>query len=309
MASCRDFELDIVDYLDGVLTGPRLEALKAHLAECPDCARRAADMEQIMRATAELKKEPPAGLHEAIMARIDAAAAEKPGRLLRFPMRRIAGAAAAVIVLVCAAAVGSVLLRSGKAAPQRSMGDMLSAESRVYSAGAAAEEYESDEAVETDIAPSEAADTTAELPEAAAEEAVSEEEALEMGEEPEVPSAGPTGNAYSAADSENAGADDGLLKTLENRGARYCAVLIYETPILTEDPEGFPSGGEWIPCGEDGETAYCALVPVSELDGWTGSLSGIYTLRVRYDANAPGKAGTLMDPDAGEAALILRRSD
>ncbi|MBE6936393.1 MAG: hypothetical protein E7458_07840 [Ruminococcaceae bacterium] len=101
---CEQFELDIVDYLDGTLTGERLAALEQHLRSCAACSRLVEEMRLILGETAALVDPVPEELHQRIMERV--ASARPAGRLSRFPLRRLTAAAAALALLI---GVGSVL--------------------------------------------------------------------------------------------------------------------------------------------------------------------------------------------------------
>lgn len=105
MAGCERFELDMIDYLDGALSGERLAALEEHLRACPACSHRLETMRVLMEETAALCVDVPDGLHDRILQRV--ARERKGGRLLRFASRRTVAAVAAV-VLVCAASVYGV---------------------------------------------------------------------------------------------------------------------------------------------------------------------------------------------------------
>lgn len=105
MAGCERFELDMIDCLDGALDGERLAALEEHLRVCPACSHRLETMRVLMEETAALCVDVPDGLHDRILQRV--ARERKGGRLLRFASRRTIAAAAAV-VLVCAASVYGV---------------------------------------------------------------------------------------------------------------------------------------------------------------------------------------------------------
>lgn len=312
MASCRKYELDIVDYLDGTLSGSRLEALEAHLAGCPDCARRAEDMRRILRETAALNTDPPAGLHEAIMARIDRAGAEKSGRILRFPTRRFTAVAAAALLLICTAAAGAAALRNGWLSSDKSAADSavmeraLMAENHIaysaYAGGALAEDAEeadldceAEELFSEDDMPMEEA-----VPEEAPEQDSDESAAAE---EEEVPASMPGAAAETTL-------DDGLFDALAGSDARYCAVILLEAAELPDAPEDFLPGAERLPMEEHraGETAYCASVPAGELDALLGSLTERYRIAGRFDGAAPGAASELIDPAAEEVLVILRRA-
>lgn len=95
---CEQFQIDIVDYIDGTLVGERLAALKQHLESCEACSRLVEEMRMILGETAALTDPIPEDLHERIMGRVTK---ERPaGRLLRFPLRKLTVAAAALALLI-----------------------------------------------------------------------------------------------------------------------------------------------------------------------------------------------------------------
>ena len=97
------FEQLCSNSIDGTLTDSEREKLEAHLAECPSCAALKRDLEQ-MQALLSEEVEPPAGLHESIMQRLEqenklqVVQPEKPVR--RMPVVTMVAAAAAVVLVV-----------------------------------------------------------------------------------------------------------------------------------------------------------------------------------------------------------------
>ena len=97
------FEQLCSNSIDGTLTDSEREKLEAHLAECPSCAALKEDLEQ-MRALFAEEAEPPAGLHESIMQRLEQESKlkvvqpEKPVR--RMPVFTMVAAAAVVVLVV-----------------------------------------------------------------------------------------------------------------------------------------------------------------------------------------------------------------
>ena len=97
------FEQLCSNSLDGTLTDAEREKLEAHLAECPSCAALKEDLEW-MRAAFAAEAEPPAGLHEGIMQRMEQESKlkevqpEKPVR--RMPVITMVAAAAVVVLVV-----------------------------------------------------------------------------------------------------------------------------------------------------------------------------------------------------------------
>ncbi len=104
MDGCENIAPELVDYLDGALNEEQTAAVLEHLHGCPACSRRLEAMRRLMTETADLSKELPDGLHEAIMGRIRRE--QKGGRWLHFASRRtVAVVAAAALVLVCTASL------------------------------------------------------------------------------------------------------------------------------------------------------------------------------------------------------------
>jgi anti-sigma factor RsiW len=68
---CRKAKKLISAYLDGELTGARLEAVRAHLGRCPDCEAFAADLARVSRqVTLFSAPEPREGFVDRLMARL-----------------------------------------------------------------------------------------------------------------------------------------------------------------------------------------------------------------------------------------------
>lgn len=96
------FEQLCSNSIDGTLTSSEREKLEAHLAECPSCAALKKDLEAMQALFAE-EAEPPAGLHEGIMQRLEQESKLKvvqPEKPVRHVPTLTMVAAAAVVVLV-----------------------------------------------------------------------------------------------------------------------------------------------------------------------------------------------------------------
>lgn len=97
------FEQLCSNSIDGTLTDAEREKLEAHLAECTSCAALKQDLERMQALFAE-EVEPPAGLHEGIMQRLEQESKlkvvqpEKPAR--RMPVITMVAAAAVVVLVV-----------------------------------------------------------------------------------------------------------------------------------------------------------------------------------------------------------------
>ena len=101
MADHGYFEELICAELDGELTPAQAEELRAHLAECERCRNFREAMAAVEGVPARYLPEPPAQLAADVMAHIRAQKRQtkKKGKLLPFPGRSLAAAAAAALVL------------------------------------------------------------------------------------------------------------------------------------------------------------------------------------------------------------------
>lgn len=166
MADHGYYEELITARLDGELTAEESAALDAHLAVCPRCRAFRAAMEELSSLAEKDLAPPPPELKENVMAAVRAAAPaeKKKGKLLRFPARSIAVAAAAALVLWTGARLfapkGSSMASMTAAAPQAAEEYMTAGTARGAEAPEAEEAkiYESfDAAVLPDEAPAEEA--------------------------------------------------------------------------------------------------------------------------------------------------------
>lgn len=107
MTSTCPLHDDLTRLLDGELTENRAHALRTHLAACPACAGALESRYRLLGAlAAPVPGHPPPGALEAVMRRLDAAAAP-PHRFLRRGQARALGAVAAAVLAV----LGGLLVR------------------------------------------------------------------------------------------------------------------------------------------------------------------------------------------------------
>lgn len=98
-------------YADGELPAELSAEVGAHIASCPDCARRLEAIRVLSVSLASLEEEPPEGMHERIMSAVHA---EKPsGKLIPFRRPLRYGIAAAAAVAIVAAGVAAAVSGSG----------------------------------------------------------------------------------------------------------------------------------------------------------------------------------------------------
>lgn len=247
MADHGYFEELICAELDGELTEEQRAELDAHLRECEQCRAFRQAMSAIEGVSARHLSEPPEELTANVMAAIRAEAGrKKKGKVIAFPGRSLAVAAAAALVLWAGVRAVNVLRPKGLAAPA----PMMAA------------------AVESDAsAPAEAPE---EVTEEAPEEAVqareyAEEEAPDMGEaraDASVKAAG--GPLFSNAMPTHGAAQESLP-----REETLCRISDRNGPLrelpFRELPEGLLVPDR--PCaGVDREPDYILLVYVTEDD-------------------------------------------
>ena len=98
MNECERFQEMISALLDGELSAEEEAELRAHMAECPDCAAMAAAFAAVSEAVAA--QDVPATLHDGIMAKVRAA--EKAGKIQHtiVRLRPILAAAACLVVVI-----------------------------------------------------------------------------------------------------------------------------------------------------------------------------------------------------------------
>ena len=116
------FEELITAGLDGELSEAEAEELRAHLEGCQQCRSFKAAMEAVAGLTDRDLPAPPPALKENVMAAVRANPPEKKkGRILSFPLRSIAAAAALALVLWAGARVILPKGSAGSAGVQMSM--------------------------------------------------------------------------------------------------------------------------------------------------------------------------------------------
>ena len=95
------YEEQICAMLDGELSAEEEASLRAHLDECETCRAFLAAMEAVYGLSAKDLPEAPADLAETVMERVRAQAEPQPkkGKVVRFPYKPLAAAAAAALVL------------------------------------------------------------------------------------------------------------------------------------------------------------------------------------------------------------------
>lgn len=146
------FEERICAMLDGELSDGEAAELRAHLDECPECRAFLDAMKAVYGLSAKDLPDAPPELSKNVMERVRAeagAAADHPrGRVIRFPFRSLAAAAAAALVL-WAGARSLPMFRAKSAAPQAAAAGAAQ-ESAVVSAEEAPDEAADEAAVSSE---------------------------------------------------------------------------------------------------------------------------------------------------------------
>ena len=108
---CEQYQILISRRLDGELTADEREALQAHLASCPDCARLYAAFSAVSDTLRSDLEEPPSALRENVMGAVRA----KKGDIVRLRRRRVrlTALAACLALLVLGSAGLGLFSRSG----------------------------------------------------------------------------------------------------------------------------------------------------------------------------------------------------
>jgi anti-sigma factor RsiW len=112
--SCREYNEAIAELLDGALDPARQRDLERHVEGCPACRALVADLKSIQAAAFTLDRlELPAHILPALQARLADEPRPAAGRLLPFPMSRVAMtawvAAAAALLVITTAGILSLL--------------------------------------------------------------------------------------------------------------------------------------------------------------------------------------------------------
>jgi len=112
------YEEQIGAMLDGELSAEEEAALRAHLDECETCRAFLAAMESVYGLAAKDLPEAPDGLAESVMERVRAQAKPQPkkGKVVRFPYKPLAAAAAAALVLWAGSGLLGVMRPKGMSA-------------------------------------------------------------------------------------------------------------------------------------------------------------------------------------------------
>jgi len=71
MRSCEEIEILMNLYLDDMLTSEERQTLEKHLEECSDCRAKLEELVAVKSVLGEMMEEPPANLHEQIMAFVE----------------------------------------------------------------------------------------------------------------------------------------------------------------------------------------------------------------------------------------------
>jgi len=136
--NCEYFEELISAAVDGELTDREEDALHAHLEMCESCRAYYEALRAISAAAQEDLTPPPVDFTARVMARVRAGSKKKKqGKLLRFPVRSLALAAAAAIVLWAGFRVAPVFAPKGGTGAST---PMMAASQVERAAGAASDE-------------------------------------------------------------------------------------------------------------------------------------------------------------------------
>ena len=250
MADHGYFEELICAELDGELTAEQKAELDAHLRDCGQCRAFRESMAAVEGVSARHLSAPPADLTANVMAAVRAEAnRKKKGRIIAFPGRSLAIAAAAALVLWAGVRAADVLRPKGMTAAS------MAAETE--SAGAAYENAPEEPVLMMDSTAAEAQEAPEEAPEPEAPAAPPAEPSAEM---PAAPAGGLAGNAVPSNEARGGSAPSGeaLCQISDRNGP------LRELP-LSELPRGLLVPDK--PCTEpDREPDYIILVYVPEGD-------------------------------------------
>ena len=138
MNPCERYEPMISALLDGELDEREKAELSAHIVGCERCGALAAAFAAASGALSEGLEEPPAGLHGAIMEKVEAAAKVKRGQSRFMRLRPLVAAAACVAVVVVTLLAANHGIRMGSSAAAGDAETYAAApEDPVYAAGGA----------------------------------------------------------------------------------------------------------------------------------------------------------------------------
>ncbi len=251
MADHGYFEELICAELDGELTAEQKAELDAHLRDCGQCRAFREAMAAVEGVSARHLSEPPADLTVNVMAAVRAEAnRKKKGRIIAFPGRSLAIAAAAALVLWAGVRAADILRPKGMTAAAP-----MAAETE--SVGAAYENAPEEPELMMDSAAAEAREVPEEAPELEAPAAPPAESSEEP---PAAPAGGLVGNAIPSYGTGGKSAPtDETLCQISDRNGPLRELLLSELPrgLLVPDK----------PCAApEREPDYIILVYVPEGD-------------------------------------------
>jgi len=110
---CKAFYESIDAYLDGELEGAQRLAIERHLDECPKCRKEYEDLREVLIGAAQMgmADRAPDGFVQDVMARISQEKTKKPAKKSKYRWAKIAGSAAAGLVVLVLA--GGMFLTGG----------------------------------------------------------------------------------------------------------------------------------------------------------------------------------------------------
>ncbi|MBQ2326018.1 MAG: zf-HC2 domain-containing protein [Clostridia bacterium] len=108
MKICSQNELLINMYIDGELSADEIDALEAHMAECPACRQYCEELRAMTEAMKDI--EYPENLHKTVMAAVDSEYKAQKKKVISFrPLAKVAAAAAAVALAVFVGAEAGIV--------------------------------------------------------------------------------------------------------------------------------------------------------------------------------------------------------
>jgi len=108
LADCSEYLELISRSVDGDLSAEEAEMLYEHLAHCPSCSATLSSFEELSMMTADSLKQPPAQLHEGVMASIEAA--KKRPWYTRYRFTAVAACFALVVLAISYTPLGDFLV-------------------------------------------------------------------------------------------------------------------------------------------------------------------------------------------------------